>query len=93
LAAVLTDWSGAEKPGPLGLMRALPKGAEPPRQGLRPRLGAGIEERRVKLAENQGAIIADVIRWNLAGLGLTPEQQLLVPDVLPRELRSLAAGC
>jgi hypothetical protein len=74
-------------------MRALPKGAEPPRQGLCPRLRAGIEERRVKLAENQVAIVADVIRWNLAGLGLTPEQQLLVPDVLPRELRSLAAGC
>ena len=55
-------------------------------------LRAGIEERKVKLAESQGALVADVIRRVLDALGLTPEQQLLVPSVVPRELRALAAG-
>lgn len=55
-------------------------------------LRAGIEERRVKLAENQGALVADVIRRILAALGLTPEQQALVPQIVPEQLRLLAAG-
>ncbi|MGN7250065.1 hypothetical protein [Arthrobacter sp. SAFR-014] len=55
-------------------------------------LRAGIEERRVKLAENQGLLVADVIRRILNALGLTPEQQLLVPEIVPRELRALATG-
>lgn len=53
-------------------------------------LRAGIEERKVKLAESQGLLVADVIRRVLSALGLTPEQQLLVPEVVPRELRALA---
>jgi hypothetical protein len=55
-------------------------------------LRAGIEERRVKLAENQGLLVADVIRRILNALALTPEQQQLVPEIVPRELRALAAG-
>lgn len=55
-------------------------------------LRAGIEERKVKLAESQGLLVADVIRRILNALGLTPEQQLLVPEIVPRELRALAAG-
>ncbi|MFS0832010.1 hypothetical protein ABC337_15270 [Arthrobacter sp. 1P04PC] len=55
-------------------------------------LRAGIEERRVKLAENQGLLVADAIRRILGALGLTPEQQQLVPVIVPRELRALAAG-
>lgn len=55
-------------------------------------LRAGIEERRVKLAENQGLLVADVIRRILNALGLTPEQQQLVPEIVPRELRALATG-
>ncbi|HEY9356503.1 MAG TPA: hypothetical protein VIQ52_09390 [Arthrobacter sp.] len=55
-------------------------------------LRAGIEERRVKLAENQGLLVADVIRRILYALGLTPEQQSLVPEIVPRELRALATG-
>jgi hypothetical protein len=55
-------------------------------------LRAGIEDRRVKLAENQGLLVADVIRSILNALGLTPEQQSLVPEIVPRELRALAAG-
>lgn len=55
-------------------------------------LRAGIEERKVKLAESQGLLVADVIRRILGALGLTPEQQRLVPEIVPRELRALAAG-
>lgn len=55
-------------------------------------LRAGIEERKVKLAESQGLLVADVIRRILGALGLTPAQQLLVPEIVPRELRALAAG-
>jgi hypothetical protein len=55
-------------------------------------LKAGIEERKIKLAEDQGLLVADVIRRILGALGLTPEQQQLVPVIVPRELRALAGG-
>lgn len=51
---------------------------------------AGIEERRVKLAEQQGELVADVIRAILADLGLTVEQQARVPEIVPRHLRALS---
>lgn len=50
----------------------------------------GIEERRVKLAEQQGQLVADVIRKILGDLNLTPEQQARVPEVVPMRLRALA---
>lgn len=53
---------------------------------------AGIEERRVRLAEQQGALLADVIRRILADLDLTASQQLLVGEVVPRHLRAIAGG-
>jgi len=52
---------------------------------------AGIEERKVRVAEQQGAQVAAVIRGVLAELRLTPEQQALVSDVVPRHLRALAS--
>jgi|SRR5690554_3128654 len=54
-------------------------------------LDAGVEERRVKLAEQQGALLADVIRRILGDLDLTPEQQKKVPTVVPRHLRLVAS--
>lgn len=53
-------------------------------------LRAGIEERRVKLAEQQGALVAQVIRAILGDLNLTSQQRDMVPDVVPRHLRALA---
>jgi len=53
-------------------------------------IGAGIEERRVRLAESQGALLASVIRAILDDLALTPEQAARVPDVVPRRLRAVA---
>ncbi|HET7398979.1 MAG TPA: HGGxSTG domain-containing protein [Intrasporangium sp.] len=54
-------------------------------------LKAGVDERRVRLAESQGQLVAEVIRGILADLQLTPEQQTLVGTVVPTRLRQLAA--
>jgi hypothetical protein len=54
-------------------------------------LKAGVEERRVRLAEAQGAAVAAAIRSILDQLQLTPTQQGLVPTIVPTVLRSLAA--
>lgn len=55
-------------------------------------ISAGIEERKVKLAEQQGALLSDVIRRILGDLGLTPEQQQRAPEVVVRHLRAIAGG-
>lgn len=53
---------------------------------------AGIEERKIQLAEQQGALVAQAIRAILGDLQLTPEQQARVPEVVPRHLRALAGA-
>jgi hypothetical protein len=50
---------------------------------------AGIEERRVKLAESQGEQVAQAIRGILNDLNLTTDQLARVPDIVPRHLRAL----
>lgn len=55
-------------------------------------LKAGIEERRVKIAESQGAAVAGAIRAILDALHLTPEQAELVPRVVPEQLRLLTSS-
>lgn len=52
-------------------------------------LKAGIEERRVKLAEQQGDLVAQAIRSILDALQLTPAQWKQVPMIVPNALRSL----
>ena len=52
----------------------------------------GIEERRVRLAEQQGHLVAQTIRSILADLNLSPEQQALVAHVVPQRLRELVAA-
>jgi hypothetical protein len=52
---------------------------------------AGIEERRVRLAESQGEMVAQAIRSILDDLHLTPAQQALIAEVVPRHLRALAS--
>lgn len=54
-------------------------------------LRAGIEERRVKLAEQQGILVAAVIRRILTRLNLSDAQAALVGTVVPEELRALTA--
>jgi hypothetical protein len=50
----------------------------------------GIEERHVKLAEQQGSMVAQAIKDILADLHLTAEQRALVSTIVPQRLRELA---
>jgi hypothetical protein len=52
-------------------------------------VAAGLAERSVRIAEQQGALLASVIRAILDDLGLSPEQQARVPEVVPRHLRAV----
>lgn len=52
-------------------------------------LKAGIEERKIRLAEEQGALVARVIRSILDALQLSPAQWDLVPSIVPNALREL----
>ena len=54
-------------------------------------LKAGVQERQIRLAEQQGAAVAVAIRSILDQLQLTPPQLELVPTIVPAALRSLAA--
>lgn len=53
-------------------------------------ISVGIEERRVRLAEAQGALVAEVFRRVFARLNLTAEQTARVPVVVSEELRRAA---
>ncbi|KAA0979900.1 hypothetical protein FQ154_01705 [Paeniglutamicibacter gangotriensis] len=52
-------------------------------------LKAGVEDRRVRLAESQGGAVAGAIRQILDGLNLTTEQAALIPVLVPNALRQL----
>lgn len=52
-------------------------------------LRAGIEERRVRIAENQGNLIVGVIRRILDRLQLNSEQRGLISTVVPEEIRAI----
>lgn len=54
-------------------------------------LKAGIEERKIKLAESQGELVAAVLKRILNALDLSPAQWEQVPVIVPRELRALAS--
>ncbi|NSX37817.1 hypothetical protein HTS88_15645 [Pseudarthrobacter oxydans] len=54
-------------------------------------LRAGIEERKVRIAEQQGDLVAAVMMNIFQRLALTPEQWEAVHVVTPQELRKLAA--
>lgn len=55
-------------------------------------LAAGIAERQVRLAEQQGALLAGAVNRILEGLGLSAEQWERVPQVVPVVLRATIAG-
>lgn len=52
---------------------------------------AGIEERRIALAESQGRMLAAVVQRILGRLELSEVQQQLVAVVVPEEFRAVAA--
>lgn len=53
-------------------------------------LAAGVAERAIRLAEEEGRLMATVIRGILGDLNLTVEQLALVATVVPRHLRAIA---
>lgn len=55
-------------------------------------LDAGVNERLVQIAEFQGERLAGAVEEILRRLGLTPEQQALVPHVVPDVMRGLMSG-
>lgn len=55
-------------------------------------IAAGLAERQVRLAEQQGALMAAAVKAILDDLGLTPAQQALVGEVVPRHLRAITTG-
>jgi hypothetical protein len=62
------------------------------REVCRDAIAAGVAERQVTLAEQQGHLMASVITAVLAELQLTPDQRALVATVVPRHLRAVEAG-
>jgi hypothetical protein len=55
-------------------------------------IAAGIEERRIKLAEQQGALLASVIKSILGDLQLTPTQAAAAPRIVADRLRQVSVG-
>lgn len=53
-------------------------------------LDAGVAEREIRLAEQQGTILADAIEKILDRMQLTPAQYALIPDVVPTVLRAVS---
>jgi hypothetical protein len=54
-------------------------------------LDAGVAERQVRLAEQQGEIVAGAIKAMLEGLGLSKEQQKRAPALVRQVLTALSA--
>lgn len=55
-------------------------------------IDAGIAERQVRIAEQQGQMLAKVINRVLDALDLTGEQKARVPEVVPQILRSISSA-
>lgn len=54
-------------------------------------IDAGVAQRIVSLAEDQGRILASAIRAVLQALNLNPEQAAAVPQIVPQVLRAVAS--
>ena len=55
-------------------------------------IAAGIEERRVRLEEAKGQLVADIIRRITGRLGLSAEQSAILPKIASEELRRAAVS-
>ena len=55
-------------------------------------LRAGVDERRVKLAEDQGRVLVDVVKAILDQLDLSTDQRDMIPTVVPETIRLFASG-
>ena len=55
-------------------------------------LRAGVAERQIKLAEDQGRVLVDVVKMVLDRLQITTAQREMVPTVVPEVIRMFASG-
>ena len=55
-------------------------------------IAAGIEERRVRLEEAKGQLVAEIIRRITGRLGLSAEQSAILPQIASEELRRAASA-
>ena len=55
-------------------------------------LRAGVEERRIRLAEEQGQLVVTAIQNILDNLKLSPDQKALIPTIVPAALRALTGN-
>ncbi len=55
-------------------------------------IAAGIEERRVRLEEAKGQLVAEIIRRITGRLGLSAEQSAILPQIASEELRQAASA-
>ena len=55
-------------------------------------IAAGIEERRVRLEESKGQLVAEVIKRITGRLGLSAEQSAILPKIASEELRRAATS-
>lgn len=62
------------------------------REVSRDAVNAGVAERAVQLAEQQGTALAGAVRAILADLNLSADQLALVPTIVPRHLRAVMAN-
>lgn len=53
-------------------------------------IDAGVAQRQVALAEQQGTLLALAVNQILDGLRLSPEQKMLVPELVPAVLRAVS---
>lgn len=86
------DFGTTEEAGPPVAYRMLESAQDRLAKYAAAALRAGVEERRVRLAEDQGAAVAGVIRKILERLDLLEWQAEMVSTIVPEELRALSAG-
>lgn len=55
-------------------------------------IAAGIEERRVRLEESKGQLVAEIIKRITGRLGLSAEQTAVLPQIASEELRRAASA-
>lgn len=85
------DWGTTEKAGQSVYAAMLGEWTDRLVKVCATALKAGIEERKVRLAEQQGQLVADVIKRVLNDLDLTNEQQAKSGEIVVRHLQLLTA--
>lgn len=85
------DWGTTEKAGSNVYVTLLAEWTQILAKACALAISGGVEERRVALAEQQGAMVADVIKRVLDELGLNDEQRARSGEVVVKHLRLLTA--